>query len=294
MSFSRLSAHPDITISGKKEIGWWSRAAESINDVYDFERYLDVGDIAARTILRTLRLPTPGKQHTTHPMIFGDGTPSTFYLNGHWAKYAGHPDLDSNTQLLTPKFMSYVQPNAKLILILRNPAAMTFSSYKYFLTKGATLSLNHFHECVVLGIELILQCNAQYGERYCAMFVERLMPTNKHSCDYVMRGLQKGQYYYILEEWLKYYDLEQFRIIILERYAKSKRKVLVEIWNWLGLQPASVFLETLIEKADGMNVGSAPMHTMLPQTERLLNRFFQPTNARLLEMLNVTKTGWFI
>ena len=51
----RFVKHPDISMMGGKELRWWSSGNSFNNDVYDFERYLDVADIAVSDILHSIR-----------------------------------------------------------------------------------------------------------------------------------------------------------------------------------------------------------------------------------------------
>ena len=55
--------------------------------------------------------------------------------------------------------MSHVQPDVKLIVILRDPVQMTFSSYKFFRMAESPPDVEEFHECVVHSIEV---CVIQY------------------------------------------------------------------------------------------------------------------------------------
>ena len=83
MSRCRLTLHPDVTIMGAKEIKWWSNTPLSSNDIYDFERYLDIADIAVSQLINDKRMNYV--TNTTYfPMIFGDATPSTMFNNIQW------------------------------------------------------------------------------------------------------------------------------------------------------------------------------------------------------------------
>lgn len=83
---SRLSNHPDIMTMGDKEIHYWDRVQEYPNQVYDFERYLDVADIGADKVVRNARMSRLTNE-IYYPVIFGDGTPSTIFKNNKWRRY---------------------------------------------------------------------------------------------------------------------------------------------------------------------------------------------------------------
>ena len=92
MSRCRLTLHPDVTIMGAKEIKWWSNTPLSSNDIYDFERYLDIADIAVSQILKEKRANYVTNM-TQYPMIFGDATPSTMFDNIQWVCNIMHQEL---------------------------------------------------------------------------------------------------------------------------------------------------------------------------------------------------------
>ena len=83
MDINRISAHPDVTNMGGKEVAWWSGDPMTTNEVFNFERYLDVGDLAVDRILDDVRVNSVTGQ-TEYPVIFGDGTPATMFRNLQW------------------------------------------------------------------------------------------------------------------------------------------------------------------------------------------------------------------
>ena len=129
-----------------------------------------------------------------HPVIFGDGTPGIIFSNNHWKRYV---HTDEEETVLTPKFLSHIQPSAKIIAILRNPATMTFSSYRFFDTHVPhdVMSVEHFHTCVVESIESLRTC-AEYhpSENYC-IFVNYHHLNITDECMLVARSLQRGHYH---------------------------------------------------------------------------------------------------
>ena len=68
---------------GAKEINYWGQTSTYANDIYEFERYLDIADIGANTILRNAKMASDDST-ILHPLIFGEGTPSTIFSNSRW------------------------------------------------------------------------------------------------------------------------------------------------------------------------------------------------------------------
>ena len=85
MNIYRISSHPDVTYMGGKEINWWSYSPLSNNEVFNFEIYLDIADLAVDRILDDVRVNQVTGQ-TEYPVIFGDGTPSTMFRNSQWVR----------------------------------------------------------------------------------------------------------------------------------------------------------------------------------------------------------------
>ena len=264
---------------------WWSSKTDLENDVFNFERYLDMSDLAADEILRTVRLEDSG--NVTYPIIFGDGSPSTMFSNRQWNKYEGDGNSTDN-MLLTPKFMHHIQPNAKLIVMLRDPAYMTFSSYKYFHRDVGDMSVEHFHGCVMLSIEEMIKCEEEYSRTYCTLKSCRSFNFAKEhrKCVIVLRSLQLGRYYVFLEKWLKYYNIDHFFIVRMSDYTRNQGTVVNDLWKWLGVR---VFLrrELFFLSSDKvMNSGPRDIGSMLPETEKLLRKYFHDSNLELSLLLN--------
>ena len=118
-----------------------------------------------------------------HPVIFGDGSPSTMFSTYHWMD--SHEDREI---LHTPKYLSHVYSSAKILAIFRNPVTMTFSSYKFFSKNLPETSVEHFHTCVVAAINTFRDCIANHSEDYCIL---NTLSAGK-TCRYTARSIQIG------------------------------------------------------------------------------------------------------
>ena len=277
---------------GCKEIGWWSRRKENNNDIYDFERYLDVADIAAEKVEREVHFT---KHNVERPIIFGDATPTTIRSQNHWSSYVDlNVTLTDQPFMLTPKYLHHIQPSAKIIVTLRNPVFMTFSRYKYSSADYAeVMSVKHFHACVVTVIDALLRCTEAFSPKYCA-FAPALsfQLGDKLKCNPVLHSLQVGQYYIFLAEWFYYFPRNHFFISRLEDTIGKERELIVDAWEFLGLRPlSSEEIEGTLQM-DHLNAGSHHIGEMLPKTFRLLHTFFQPANAKLAVLTNDSGYLW--
>ena len=279
---------------GRKELTWWSGKFITENYVYDFERYLDIADIAADDILRTSRLNSTN--HVVHPMIFGDGTPSTMIGTNHWAhtKEAQDPN---ETPLLTAKFLHELQPSAKLLITLRNPIDVTFSAYQYFYVAKSDRgmeSVERFHECVLVAIKTILDCQNTSSIFYCTVTQHRQFRTRNGDmrCNLVLEYLQTGRYYEFIHEWFQFFPRENFFIINFENYIKHSARYVMKVWEWIGLANLQERMTSFINKLSAMNSNRRNIGPMMPKTRKLLRNYFKDQNEMLVALLNDKSFQW--
>ena len=239
-----------------------------------------------------------------HPYIFGDGTPSDIFQNTQWFPEtmehlrAGQSEEDA-TFMWTPKFLRHLQPKAKFVIIVRNPVTMTYSAYKFFTRPGSekVLSPEHFHQCVVDSIEAFLECEDNHSSAYCSY-----IPINKFNytrdmtfCNYVAKNIQYGRFYVYIKDWLQYFDISQFFIIRMERYSKHQHETIINLWDFLGLEPLERTKQRHLlhsgEKLNSLNPEKS-IGDMLLKTEMLLKQYFAPHNENLAKLMKNTAFLW--
>ena len=271
---------------GVKDVSWWAGDAISVNDVYDFERYLDVTDIASYRVLRNLHHDS--KTGTVrHSMIFGDGSPTTLFNNHHWQKYRHPNESDSNPHLYTPKFLSHVQPDAKLVVIFRNPLAMIYSTYQRLDKLVPHYSSGHFHACVLIAVEEFLKCSEEHSEEYCVFLpVENfVVPDNHVGCRIVLNAIQMGHYYLFLSEWFRYFPRDQLFDINLDTNSLGHADTVVELWQFLGVRELPHKLTVMSNNFAPFNVGDHDIKEMQEETRRVLLQLFDLPNKELAKLL---------
>ena len=279
---------------GKKEVTWWSGEYSTSNYVYDFERYLDIADIAADDILRTSRLNYTN--HVVHPMIFGDGTPSTMIRTNHWMHTTEAEDRNE-TVLLTAKFLHQLHPSAKLLIMLRNPVDVTFSAYKYFdllKTDHQLKSVEHFHLCVLIAIETILDCQTTSSIFYCTVTQYRKLRVNDGDigCNLLLEYLQIGRYYEFIHEWFKFFPRQQFIIINFEDYIQDPASYVINVWKWIGVTNLQKWMLRSINNMYAINSGNMDIGSMMPKTRQLLHDYFKYQNQMLAILLHDNNFLW--
>ena len=243
-----------------------------------------------------------------HPYIFGDGTPSDIFQNTQWysetmeemriAHESGQSEEDV-TFMWTPKFLRHLQPKAKFVIILRNPVSMTYSAYKFF-TRPASekvLSPEHFHQCVVDSIEAFLECEDNHPSGYCSYAPTSVFnyTSDMKFCNYVTKNIQYGRFYVYIKDWLKYFDISQFFIIRMERYSKHQHETIVNLWDFLDLEPLGYpERRHLVHSGEQLNSidPTKSIGDMLLKTEMLLKQYFAPYNENLAKLMKDNAFLW--
>lgn len=154
--YEMISAHPQV-VKTRKEPHWWTRA-ETNNPFmhYILTNYYTASKIVAAS----------GDGHSSN-MVFGDASASTFWQLHHRANNA------TTRYPTVPNLIKAILPNAKLIVIFRNPTERALSEYAYFIedptaisqerfTQGCLAQIKEFNECRKLakhdGKDDVLEC----------------------------------------------------------------------------------------------------------------------------------------
>ncbi|KAG8517454.1 Carbohydrate sulfotransferase 15 [Galemys pyrenaicus] len=125
--YDRLRLHPEVKFSAIKEPHWWTRKRfgivrlrDGLRDRYPVEDYLDLFDLAAHQIHQGLQAGSEEEQGKMNKIMIGEASASTMWDNNAWTFFydnssAGEPPF------LTQDFIHAFQPDAKLIVMLRDP-----------------------------------------------------------------------------------------------------------------------------------------------------------------------------
>ena len=200
---------------------------------------------------------------------------------------------DSHIELMTPKVMSHLQPDAKLIAILRDPVTATYSSFNFFTVFMTNPTPEEFHKCVTKCLQIFYACEKRYDSERCTIETtnEDNLPFPR-KCSWVLRSLRLGRYVVFLKQWMKYFPRKNFYIVRMEEYSKSKRSTITRIWDFLGVRTIPLYKEReLGVHTEAVNHNSYH-ENMLTQTEELLRSFFDGPNKELKVLLKDRLFTW--
>ncbi|XP_056627647.1 carbohydrate sulfotransferase 15-like isoform X2 [Triplophysa dalaica] len=158
--FNRLRLHPDVRLASLKEPHWWSRkrygimgSAGGVHTHYGLQDYLDLFDLAAADI-----------QDSSSHIITGEGSASTMWDNNAWFHLHDN-STEAEPPLLNQDFIHGLQPDARLIVILRDPVERLYSDYLYFGVSDK--SSDDFHVKVSESVMMFNGCVQHSSLRSC-------------------------------------------------------------------------------------------------------------------------------
>ncbi|MEJ1273737.1 carbohydrate (N-acetylgalactosamine 4-sulfate 6-O) sulfotransferase 15 [Cricetulus griseus] len=289
--YDRLRLHPEVKFSAIKEPHWWTRKRfgivrlrDGLRDRYPVEDYLDLFDLAAHQIHQGLQAASAEEQSKMNKIIIGEASASTMWDNNAWTFFYDN-STDGEPPFLTQDFIHAFQPEAKLIVMLRDPVERLYSDYLYFASSNK--SADDFHEKVTEALQLFENCMLDYSLRACVYnnTLNNAMPVR----------LQVGLYAVYLLDWLTVFNKEQFLILRLEDHASNVKYTMHRVFHFLNLGPLSEKQEALMTKSPASNTRRPEDRSLGPMwqiTKKILQDFYGPFNTRLAQVLDDEAFAW--
>lgn len=165
-----------------------------------------------------------------------------------------------------PEKISELQPAAKYILMMRNPADTVYSSFEFHPNPNKTVE--EFHDLVRDEINRFNACHATMHALDCI----------RNPIYHEGPGLHLGLYSEYLEHWYKHVRPEN--ILTIYQRELSDVALMKRVREFFGLPP----LDFDIPTSSHSQPKTAKKRDMLPETRVLLESFFRPFNARLATM----------
>uniref|UniRef100_A0A3P9KJN9 Sulfotransferase n=1 Tax=Oryzias latipes TaxID=8090 RepID=A0A3P9KJN9_ORYLA len=288
--FHRLLMHPEVKFNSIKEPHWWTRKRfgyirfkDGFQERFPLQDYLDLFDLASHNIQEEISGNSSVNQQAIH-IITGEASASTMWDNQAWS-YLHGAEHETEPYLLVQDFIHTVQPDAKIIIMLRDPVERLYSDYLYFIL--ANKSVEDFHHRVKESIQLFQVCLSERSLRSCVYNTSlyNIMPVRLHL----------GLYFLFVLDWLSVFRRDQILVLRLEDYANNFKETIKKVFNFLKVGPLSVHLEAALTKRPMSNTRRAQdrnLGPMLPATRSLLSKFHQPFNYELARLLNSKAFLW--
>ncbi|KPP65118.1 hypothetical protein Z043_116486 [Scleropages formosus] len=256
---------------------------DGFHDRYPVEDYLDLFDLAAYQIQEHL-LRNETTRQKKHNIIIGEASASTMWDNNAWV-YFYENSTNGEPPFMVQDFIHAVQPDAKFIVMLRDPVERLYSDYLYF--GIANKSAEDFHERVSESLQLFEGCLSESSMRSCVYntTLNNAMPVR----------LQVGLYIVYLLDWLTVFKMDQILILRLEDHAANRKYTMRKVFDFLKLGSLTEQKEAEITKSPASNTrrpADKSLGPMLPITKEILQEFYFPFNQRLTQVLKNDSFLW--
>ncbi|XP_025075945.1 carbohydrate sulfotransferase 15-like [Pomacea canaliculata] len=288
--YFRLTQHQHIVRTPRKEPHWITRGRYDNPDLQKYTSFF------AKALKAGVRLMIHGwlvnQIQTLWLCVYlyvyvcvcwsrkGDGSASTFWDNNSWYLLPGNENC-SEPRVINADYIRHLNPNVKVVVILRNPADRLYSDYCYFTTNPTKAE---FHTKVVEQIRQLRECFVSNSLRQCVYNSS----INKHCRIHV------GLYHIYIEDWLKRFSRDQIHVLRLEDLSANVTQEVLKIYQFLGLDsPTEEAREAMLHGLP-KNKGKKRTATgaMLRETKEILLSFYLPFNKRLAWVLNDNRYLW--
>jgi hypothetical protein len=260
--FGQLHVLPDFYILGGQKCGTTSMfvylskhpgiLSPSSKDIRFFDKYFFKGENWYR-INFPLKLTKLFAIRKHAKILTGEGT----------ERYLDHP--------FAPQRIKEITPNAKFIILLRNPIDRAHSHYTMIYRRNSESS------SFVDAIE-------NEKERITEPFNKMLNDSNYYSDIYFRHAyLHRGIYVDKIKRWMEVFPKEQFLIIQSEEFFKNPSKIYNDVLEFLGLPSYDLKEYDAIRKQQ--------KSILEKHTRDKLQHYFKPHNDKLYELLG-KKFDW--
>ncbi|KAK3796013.1 hypothetical protein RRG08_063398 [Elysia crispata] len=293
--YQRLITHPEIVAPPVKESHWWGKnrygpvssgnhspgwLLHSTENI-PLSHYVDLFD---RSAVHINEIREESGDGFIHPAITGDGSVSTLWSNDDWWKNPENCGL-SEPRYTNAHHVHKLIPQAKIIVILRNPVDRLYSDFLYF--QKTAKARDHFHKASVQAIDALEECVQIFGIRSCVY--------NYTTASKSRARLRLGLYSVFLQEWLSVFPRDQILVVRLEDYSVAPLKTISRVYKFLGLKSLSAEeAEDVLEKpvANPRRAQDKKIGKMLPETRALLTTFYYKYNVQLARLLDDGRFLW--
>ena len=290
--YKLITAHPRIATPPIKEGHFWKYFMTN-DDQYVYQLQ------ALKSYYYLFHFAEAAKRIKRNPQtITLDASPSTILTIKHG------PLLVDSDLCTFPRIVSTVLPDAKYIVILRNPITLLWSDYWFYCamknwkTENGQVKvpkgyLKHgpdmFHQHSVTAINEYMSCLQANSEFECA----RLATLEMHPGEGCGTRLGAGLYYLHIVKWLSVLPRKQFLFLRTEDVADHSQSVMQRVWKFLGLHPfvqntQAVHCKSWSEVSGENNTTMK----MFPQTKKMLSSFYEPYNRILAVLLKDDDFLW--
>ena len=283
-----LQRHPEISRPSSKEPHWWTRVPlkDMSTDYLEFT--------VTAYLLYFYRV---AKQLTNQPskaMITYDGSQSTLWDSSFNEDYCAMPAA-----------VSKILPNAKFIVLMRNPVTRDYSDFFYSCGSNPNTWPKHvqrdppafFHKAIKTDTTQFSRCLKRTNNLLHKCI--RWTRSRKGGCGsgHIGKRLPISLYYFHLHKWMQFFPRESFLFLRTEDMCRESHRTMTRITSFLGIEPVSKekAKEWLCHKANSRDIYSSvdsEKYEMREETKQMLERFYRPFNVKLAQLTGNKRFLW--
>lgn len=264
--YKALLQHPMVVESERKEPHWWTRTPLNISN----QDYLRLA-VARYLVFFHGRIEL---RYNAPQVIMPDASQSTLWDSNFL--------VETHDYCAMPVAVRHVLPQAKFIVMMRNPVERAYSHCQYSIRRKDSrrfMEPQYFHQVVKTHVVAFNQCRS--GNRS-ALECANLTKASSKGVGY---RLFISLYYVHLLKWLQFFPKDQFLFLRTEDISPN---ICNKVINFLDLKPFDETCKLLQEKQNEQK----EYPPMLPETRTLLSEFFQPFNKKLVELTGDSRFLW--
>ena len=293
-----LSLHPNIIAPKTKEPHWWTRALDLRHSRKFSTEYVPISLIWYTISFKALATEVQDPEH--EELITYDGSQSTLWDSNFY--------VNEQDYCAMPAVMCHILPDAKFVVVLRNPVTRLYSHFAYscLLRHGRTVQqwpqrmrqgmAKLFHSKVEEDIDLFNNCVKNASVLECSSIRTANTEGPKEdlegalNCTVIWHRLTIGMYVVHIKKWLQFYPIKNFLFIKMEDFFDHSRDILSNITNFLGINRGyRGIAEILRQHKNSHPLNIQPMDF---NTSQLLQNFYRPYNEELAKLLNDKRFLW--
>ncbi|XP_052260668.1 carbohydrate sulfotransferase 15-like isoform X2 [Dreissena polymorpha] len=275
--FIKMVQHPEVSRSVPKEPHWVTRRR-----FFKDKKFHNISSYFQIFSMATLQIVQSKLKNGYHPLVFGDHSASTLWDNDFWTILPQFANL-TEPPITAADVIHHLNPNAKIIAMLRNPTERLYSDYLFF--NQGDKSPESFHKGVSVVLESLKTCLAINSLRHC------LYKPPSSEPEFHIRA-RIGVYHQYLKEYFRVFPASQILVLKLEDYSKAPAEIIQKIFEFLELSAFPPEKLSNITKsknpANSRRTNDSTIGPMLPETRRLLQNFYWPHNEQLGALLGKT------
>ncbi|XP_065886903.1 carbohydrate sulfotransferase 15-like [Dysidea avara] len=287
--YSSTIRHPE-SIGAVQGYGWLGRHSAGLVKGYE-EAIKTVLDSVEYFIRPTSVIESESTKSSYYNGIFSD-----FAQDTSWLRH-GFDGVADGSLCDPPLLLKEIQPNAKFVVLMREPISRQYSAFWY--TSGklkpyliANDGPSIFADSTDKFFSRLKQCSSSQSMIHCIRDAGKF-----HSYYNAKEQIYASFYYVYLLPWLQVFPRKNFLFIRTEDMAKDTVGVLKQVFKFLEMSPLPEdTLQHIFQQNTG-NRNQTYIHKnanlqLSSSTKKHLRAYYRPFNEKLAELLKDDKFLW--